>query len=88
MSVEKSLKRFGLQHPIVARYECPRCGEVCFTTNPEHLCKDIAKRLARRERQVEEVMDILLASTEEISSLRTTAEQIVLRLSQLGVTDE
>ena len=43
----------------MARYECERCREVCFTTDPEHVCKDIRKRLARREKQKKTIIGIL-----------------------------
>lgn len=53
------------------------------------MCKDIAKRLARRERQVNEVMDLLAdAITDPQPTRRELAESIVVKLSQLGVSDD
>lgn len=63
---------------------CIRCkAETLGGANrPEHLCKDIAKRLARRERQVQAVLSI----APDLS--RETAEDIVKALSNLGVTED
>lgn len=43
----------------MARYDCTRCGVTCFTTDGPHLCKDVAKRLKRRQAQVDAVLAIL-----------------------------
>ena len=43
----------------MARVICARCGTETFTTDPPHLCKDIAKRLNRRQRQKEAVIKVL-----------------------------
>jgi hypothetical protein len=70
----------------VARYRCPRCDEESNTLSEPHLCRDIARRLARRERQVEAVLGIL----DEYDSHpggHAMAEAIVAKLSQMGVAD-
>lgn len=66
----------------MARYDCQRCGATCFTTEPPHLCKDVAARLKRRERQVAAVLTLAPALD------RDTAEAIVAKLAQLGVTED
>jgi hypothetical protein len=43
----------------MSRYECQRCHEVCFTTNPPHVCKDIRKRHERQAKAVELVVGVL-----------------------------
>lgn len=70
----------------MARYQCPRCGVTENTTNPPHLCADIAARLKRRERQVQAVLDVLHGFN--LSRDRDVAEAIVAKLNQLGVTED
>ena len=41
------------------RYECPRCHQPVFSTGPEHLCADLAKRYERQKAAVELVREIL-----------------------------
>lgn len=43
----------------MARYECARCHEACFTTDPPHLCSDIRKRHERQAKAVELVSEII-----------------------------
>lgn len=71
----------------MTRYECSRCGVVCFTTDPPHMCKDLAKRLARREAQVAAVEDILARSF-QYGMPRAAAEEIVAKLAGMGVADD
>lgn len=75
----------------MARYWCERCGAESNTLSEPHLCKDITKRLARRERQVATVLDIMRThapwrSHDEIN--QTIAEEIVQKLAQLGVQED
>lgn len=44
----------------MSRYQCTRCGETCFTTDPPHVCKDIRKRLERQTNAVERIRTIML----------------------------
>ena len=82
----------------MGRYECTRCHVVCFTTNPPHVCKDVAARHKRREKQRDAVVRIL---AREQAFLRMdgldggftenavrVAEDIVARLAQMGVTED
>ena len=41
------------------RYECARCGAMCNTLDPPHLCPDLAKRYERQKAAVELVREIL-----------------------------
>jgi len=43
----------------MARYECPRCHEACFTTDPPHLCSDLRKRHDRQAKAVALIVDVL-----------------------------
>lgn len=76
----------------MARYECVRCDEVCFTTNPEHLCKNIRQRLARREKQIKATIGILDSempnANPDADYRRSVAEKIVTILANMGVTEE
>lgn len=68
---------------------CGRCGEPVHG-RPEdqpHICADIQKRITRREKQVQAVIDIL-ARPGRSTDARTVAESIVKKLSQLGVTED
>lgn len=76
----------------MARNVCVRCGEAVFVMprdadNVPHLCADIRKRLARRERQVAAVEAILREGHGSIRPMRDTAEAIVTRLAGMGVAD-
>ena len=75
----------------MSRYICPRpaCGEVCFTTDPPHLCKDVKKRHERREKMVTAVCDILYANTMFAPSgdNEPVAQEIVGTLLQMGARD-
>ncbi len=64
---------------------CERCHE---ERHGEHLCADIAKRLARRERQVQAVLAIWAGRDPIIATSRKVAEEIVQKLSELGVQDD
>ena len=68
---------------MMATY-CQRCHEQVHgsATDQPHLCADISKRLARRERQVEAVLAIVPALTRE------DAQAIVTRLAGIGVGEE
>lgn len=77
----------------MSRYECPRCWatyHIVKGVNEEpHVCKDIARRIAKRERQVQEVMRLLKsARTIGPSFDRTVAERIVKTLANLGVEED
>jgi hypothetical protein len=74
----------------MARYDCERCGVVCNTTNPPHLCKDIAARLRRRERQVEAIVPLVEQAQDTYydGNARQWAETIVARLANLQVTED
>lgn len=71
---------------------CERCGEQVhgLPQHQPHLCKDIEKRLARREKQVQAVMDILCADGYLNAGLfvREKAEAIVKVLANLNVTED
>ena len=70
---------------------CTRCHEEVFglvrTDDDIHVCKDIAKRLARRERQVQAILP-MLECYEVPSVRRRVAEMIVAKLAGLGVADD
>lgn len=74
----------------MARYTCERCGAMSNTLDPPHLCKDLAARLKRRERQVKAVNHILwdLGLAMDPSVRRRAAEDIVSTLARLGVTED
>lgn len=76
----------------MARYECPRCNKICFTTEPEHVCKDIRQRLARREKQIRATMGILDSEMPHPNAdedfRRMVAEKIVGVLANLGVDND
>lgn len=74
----------------MARYTCERCGADENTMNAPHLCKDVKKRLERRQRQRDAVLEILtenrhglVLAWEELSG--EVAEAIVERLAAMGV---
>ena len=72
---------------------CTRCKAETFGEPGSHLCADIAKRLARRERQVNEVESILydhFAGYYDINEQdrRDAAYAIVQRLANLGVEND
>lgn len=67
---------------------CSRCSVQLHST-PEHqphLCADVQKRLVRRNRQVDAVEKLLEFCGE--FDRRTLAETIVIKLNQLGVTED
>jgi hypothetical protein len=74
----------------MARYWCERCGTESNTLSAPHMCKDIAKRLARRQAQVEAVRTILADYAGDIADDMYTeaAEAIVAQLASMGVTDD
>lgn len=74
---------------------CPRCGTQVhgLPADQPHLCSDISKRLARREKQVEAVRFILMAhgfNADLHAGAGSTrlAERIVTKLAQMGVADD
>lgn len=71
---------------------CTRCKQQVHgrPQDQPHLCKDIAKRLARRERQVQAVLDIFDQSKTglHVDAGRRCAEAIVVKLNQMGVIDD
>lgn len=81
----------------MARYECVRChaiyhvvnGFIDGTDKTEHLCKDLAKRWERREKQRDAVLDIL---QEQFpigrEYLESIAEEIVEALIRLQINME
>ena len=82
----------------MARYTCARCGADCNTLDPPHLCKDVAGRMKRRQRKVDEVVRILTnegmvpyggTPVENVHvTLTRVAEDIVNKLSQFGTHPE
>ncbi len=69
---------------------CPRCREEKFGKPGSHLCADLAKRLARRTRQVDGVLDIMNQCRVEFGTVhdRECAERIVGFLANLGVEND
>lgn len=62
---------------------------MCFTTDPPHLCKDVAARLKRRLAQKEAVIDILERSrTTDHLTFDEMAEAIVTKLARMGVAND
>lgn len=43
----------------MSREECTRCHVIYFTTDGEHLCKDLKKRLERQTKAIKLITDIL-----------------------------
>ncbi len=76
----------------MARYECERCHEVCFTTNPPHICKDLVRRLERENRQIDAVEKLLNRYLMEPAiagmSNREIANEIVKALKNLGLNED
>jgi hypothetical protein len=71
---------------------CPRCNAQVhgLAKDQPHLCKDIAKRLKRRQDQVFAVEHILGCYFPNIDRGTSTVigEAIVARLANMGVTDD
>lgn len=78
----------------MALYTCPRCGATRYTTDPPHVCRDIASRLRRTERYTRAVREVVrdhmhVPDTEhDEAALDALAEAIVKRLLALGIADE
>ena len=74
----------------MARYTCVRCNEESNTLDAPHLCKDVKKRFARREKQRDAVVRILAINRHAITNLELVdvAEEIVTKLAQMGVEQE
>jgi hypothetical protein len=72
----------------VARYWCERCKAESNTLDPPHLCKDIAARLKRRERQADAVERELLGKVLDGIDNRALAQRLVESMARTGVTDE
>jgi hypothetical protein len=70
----------------MSRY-CVRCTQELHK-GQEHLCPDIAKRLKRREAQVEAVCKLLYTMPVPEPRIRQAAEAIVAKLSQMGVEND
>lgn len=75
----------------MARYNCERCKAQLHTTDPTHICKDLAARIKRQESQLIAVRRILY--DEEVRTLlhggrpiADIAEDIVRELNRLGVS--
>ena len=72
---------------------CTRCNIEVFDEPGEHLCADLAKRYARRERQVAAVILILDGEMDDEGAIypdkfKGAAEEIVKVLANLGVEDD
>ena len=75
---------------------CPRCGADVWglPQHQPHLCKDIKRRLARREKQrdtVEELLEAFLYSHDlgtHTWSVTPLAGQIVAALANMGVEED
>ena len=76
------------EHNCMARV-CIRCGKQGNWTD-EHLCDDVRRRLARREKQRDAVVAILEREVLEYGENTDlhVAEEIIAKLNQLGVTDD
>lgn len=72
----------------MARYWCERCKQESNTLSAPHLCADIARRYARRERQRQAVIDELRATSLDEKSLDGLASVIVQRLANMGVEED
>lgn len=64
---------------------CVRCGAVGHP-DVEHVCADIARRLARREKQAAAVRELLLDAYGDANG--ALAEKIVATLARMGVTED
>ena len=81
---------------------CDRCqAEIHGTAQDQpHLCPDLSKRLARRKRQVDAIIPVIVAAQEryvlhveavlsgDMADPRPYAEEIVAKLAHLGVEDD
>lgn len=80
-----------MKSTLSERY-CVRCKAEVFGEPGSHLCADLAKRLARRERQVNEVERILAFHMRHgdasVEGVRLVAEGIVKVLANLGVEND
>lgn len=72
----------------MARYWCDRCRQECNTLSDLHICADIARRYARREKQRQAVIDELSATTLDEESVDILASNIVQRLANMGVEED
>lgn len=74
----------------MARYWCERCGEESNTLSELHLCKDVKRRLERRERQRDAVLNILAeeGGIRSNALLVDVAERIVTVLARMGVAED
>ena len=70
------------------RYWCERCKQESNTLDPPHLCKDIAARLRKREKQASAVEEIIGPYFSDPVECREKAELIVKKLSHMGVEDD
>lgn len=78
----------------MARYTCQRraCGMELHTTDEPHLCKDIARRQARQQAQLDAVEHVLVFHHVDAhmgdAEFERTKEDIVRALNRLGVTSD
>ena len=82
----------------MSRYECQRChaiyhvvgGFIDGTNETEHLCPDLKKRWARREKQRDAVITILVDNFGSASDerIKEVAEEIVMTLINLQINLE
>ena len=69
---------------------CPRCNEQLhgLPKDQPHLCKDVQRRLRRREKQRDAVVDILRAYGVGVDRAMRSAEEIVAKLANMGVEED
>ena len=69
---------------------CTRCEEQVHgkAEDQPHLCKDLAKRLARQTKQRDAVLDLMDESRLHGWTAEALAEAIVKKLSQMGVAND
>ena len=83
------LARIAASHPTK---NCVRCGAEVFglPQHQPHLCADIVKRLARRERQRDAVVELLDEAFQigNPNLVRNVAEDIVAKLANMGVEND
>jgi hypothetical protein len=70
---------------------CSRCGERVHgqAAHQPHLCRDLTKRQARQQKQVNKVFDLLVIEGGVVPETATTlAINIVGALNRLGITED
>jgi len=69
---------------------CSRCGGQVYgqAAHQPHVCRDLTKRLARQQRQLDVVATILCGYNLDDAVAKVAAISIVGALNRLGITED